>query len=547
MSELLNGHGIIKGITSIRASKSGNVTLWCRRDNQVIRIKEQFRPFLLTSNIELVKNLPCCSVMTLKGDLDYKYKIEISNYQIFEAELISRYRLLYKSDIEKIHEMEDVKIFNASEQNLIQSGNTYFKGLDFNDLIRMQIDIETTGLLEDKDAKIFMIAIKVSNGIEKVIHGYDESLLLNQLNYIIQKINPDIIENHNIFRFDLPFLYRRFKYHGIKFLLGREGDQPFIYEDTLKHGGSTIPFNRYCVAGREIIDTMHSAMRYEGMTRKLGGSFKLKHVAKILKVNREGEENYIDGSDIYKTYKVDPERVVNYALYDVREVDGLVVKLNQDKFFLAQMIPMQYEKICTVGSSKIIELPMVRNYLYQNHSIPKPQAISDEERKELYRGGYCEVFDTGLFKLVTKLDVKSMYPSIILANGIGPHSDPLNIFQPFLKSITDKRLYYKSKSEEDDSYGPIQNALKIVINSSYGYLGYSYGLFNNIYGAMKVTEKGQEIVQLMIELINNNGGTSIEADTDGVICKLPEELSPGDFCSTVQDGLIDYSYIDIDV
>ena len=53
---------------------------------------------------------------------------------------------------------------------------------------------------------------------------------------------------------------------------------------------------------------------------------------------------------------------------------------------------------------------------------------------------------------------------------------------------------------------------------------------------MEVTKEGQQIVQLMIEVINSNGGESIEADTDGVICKLPEHLGPGDFCSIIQEG-----------
>jgi DNA polymerase elongation subunit (family B) len=82
-----------------------------------------------------------------------------------------------------------------------------------------------------------MIAIKASNGFETVIHGLDEVIILKQLNYIIQSIDPDIIENHNIFGFDLPFLYRRYDFYGMKFFLGREGDEPFVYEDTLKHGG----------------------------------------------------------------------------------------------------------------------------------------------------------------------------------------------------------------------------------------------------------------------------------------------------------------------
>jgi DNA polymerase elongation subunit (family B) len=50
----------------------------------------------------------------------------------------------------------------------------------------------------------------------------------------------------------------------------------------------------------------------------------------------------------------------------------------------------------------------------------------------------------------------------------------------------------------------------------------------------------------MIELIDKGGGESIEADTDGVICTVPDNTSPSDFCSTIQEELSEFPYIHID-
>jgi len=544
MNSLLNGHGKIQGITSVYAQRSGEVFLWTRNNGKVEVIKDNFKPFILITDDLMDEGLPYCEIQELEGSLDYKWKVNIHHYKLFEREFLKRYNSLFNTDHKNMGQFEGVKQFNMIEQYLIQSGNTYYKGLGFDDVVRMQIDIETTGTLDESNAKIFMIAIKSSCGFEKVLHGIDERCILNQLNYLIRKIDPDIIENHYIFGFDLPFILRRAEILNVNMQFGRLTGKPFQNKDFYKYGGVTSPFERQSVFGREIIDTIHSSKKYDADTGELEGNYSLKEIAKKLGVCREGDKLYIDGSEIWSTYQIDPKRVADYALWDVREVDGISRKLNQSRFFLAKMIPMSFEKLCTVGSSKIVELPMVRNYLHLGHSLPKPKTL---EGATVNSGGLCDIYQSGLFQNVIKLDVKSMYPSIILGNHIGPHQDPLNLFLPFLKSITEQRLEYKEKAKIDPTFGPIQSALKIVINSSYGYLGFKYGMFNNPDGAAKVTEIGRDIALKIKKGIEKHGGSPIEVDTDGIVCKFPyDKYSPSEFNGLVQSELSQYSYIEIE-
>src|SRR5207248_1198094 len=49
------------------------------------------------------------------------------------------------------------------EQYLLFSGRTYFKGMQYGDLQRLQFDLETTGLDDERD-RIFMISLRDSTG-----------------------------------------------------------------------------------------------------------------------------------------------------------------------------------------------------------------------------------------------------------------------------------------------------------------------------------------------------------------------------------------------
>mgnify|MGYP006170344993 CR=1 FL=1 len=68
----------------------------------------------------------------------------------------------------------------------------------------------------------------------------------------------------------------------------------------------------------------------------------------------------------------------------------------------------------------------------------------------------------------------------------------------------------------------MQGSFKVLINSFYGYLGYSGGLFNDYDAAERVTLAGQRIVKQVVTNLLHHGATPIEVDTDGVYFVLLE-------------------------
>src|SRR5699024_6511961 len=118
------------------------------------------------------------------------------------------------------------------------------------DLHRLQFDLETTALRPD-EGRIFMAALRDSRGWETVLEApraEDEADLIADLCTLIRERDPDIIENHNLLGFDLPFLYARALYRNVPLLLGRR-PAPLPLRRTEEGGGRRA---RFRVAGREL-------------------------------------------------------------------------------------------------------------------------------------------------------------------------------------------------------------------------------------------------------------------------------------------------------
>jgi hypothetical protein len=107
---------------------------------------------------------------------------------------------------------------DALHQFLLVSGKTQFKGMTFRDLNRLQIDIETycqdgfsfPNAARDTD-RITAIALADSGGWERLISGkeFAEAEMLRELVQEVQRRDPDVIEGHNFFRFDLEYIEAR--------------------------------------------------------------------------------------------------------------------------------------------------------------------------------------------------------------------------------------------------------------------------------------------------------------------------------------------------
>ncbi len=406
---------------------------------------------------------------------------------------------------------------SRTEQFLVETGLTLFDGLEFGELRRAQIDIETLGLDPHEPGNQIIIITATLNGEDSlVVHGgdHDEATLIELLGEWIAQRDPDVIEGHNIFNFDLPFIAARAEAHGMALRWGRDRSPVrFGRRQRFKAGARTIPYEAAYIRGRHLIDTYQQIQRYDVAGHL--SSYALKPAIAQLGLERH-DRTHVAGEDIRATWKRDPDRLLRYALDDVRDTNVLSALALPTEYYQAQLLPASLQSVATGGPGEKVNDLLVRAYLRNGQSIPLPG------RAREYPGGYTAVRATGIFgHPVVNADVESLYPSIMLADEIAPTSDVLGVFLPLLSTLTNERL--RAKRLAAGTSGPdgarwqgTQASLKVLINSFYGYLGYGRGYFNDFEAAGRVTRRGHAVVKTVEDLLVEAGSTIIEIDTDGI-------------------------------
>jgi DNA polymerase elongation subunit (family B) len=122
-----------------------------------------------------------------------------------------------------------------------------------------------------------------------------------------------------------------------------------------------------------------------------------------------------------------------------------------------------------------------------------------------------------------------MYPSIMRVFQIGPDCDHLNVLLYLVDRLTDLRLRHKAAarvappdSAAAHQHHAVQAAMKILVNSAYGYMGAgSMALFADRHAADEVTRRGREILGQVTDALRERGMALLEADTDGVYFAAP--------------------------
>ncbi|HEY3333176.1 MAG TPA: 3'-5' exonuclease [Capsulimonadaceae bacterium] len=417
-------------------------------------------------------------------------------------------------------------IMNATKQFCTGEGVTLFKGMVFDDLRRMQIDIETTGLsCYAPDACIIMVAVSDSTGKIDVLADTDERALLQRLIATVREWDPDVIEGHNFFGFDLPYIAARCASHNIPCTLGRDGGPPVApgLERNVSIGANSRPFTPYYVYGRHIVDTYFAVQRFDIAKGQIS-SYGLKECARVYGI-APPDRVYLDGRDIAEIYARDPETVIKYAAQDVEETRALAALVTPTEFYQTQMAPDSYQSVAVTGTGEKVNSLLVREYLRQGRAIPMQQPSVG------FGGGYTEVRETGVISPVVKADVESLYPSVMLTQRIKPATDTLDIFLPLLSELTKRRLTAKAEvskhatgTTERAYWDGLQNSFKVLINSFYGYIGGPFH-FNDYRAADQVTESGRALVKQIAAELEATGSTVIEIDTDGVYFRPPDDVS----------------------
>ena len=508
VESLLFGHDPTPHLIAVEAI-GGLIRLYRREGGRLITEEEPFEPWLLSDQ---KMEMPDVHWQALEGDFGarptLRYLARCAHREAFDT---------LRRALREAHR-EILAFGSLPRQYLMLLGKTLFKGMAFNDLRRLQLDIETSTLTSDQaESQILMIALSDNRGYEEILEG-DEATLLNTLTERIVQLDPDVIEGHNLFGFDLPYLYRRAQELGIALAWGRDGSVlRFGSPRACVIGANNRTFTPAFVHGRHLLDTYLAVQRFDIWRGDLE-SYGLKESAQQLGIASE-ERIYLERQQIPHLWRTDPDTVRRYCLQDVHETRLLAELVLPTEFYQCQMLPDTLQNLATIGTGEKANLLFVRAYLMQGHAVPTPEPPRD------YPGGYTEVRFVGRIEHVVKADVESLYPSVMLYYRIKPKVDTLDVFLPLLAELRQRRLDAKTRARatigtESAYWDGLQGSFKILINSFYGYLGAPFH-FNDYDAAEAVTLKGQELVKQIAQQIEALGGRVIEIDTDGVYFQPP--------------------------
>lgn len=440
------------------------------------------------------------------------------------------------------------------QQVLISEKIRLFRGMDFSSLRRLQFDIETVvepgfefSNPEREGDQIIIMSFAFSNGETRVLsqENMSEKELLEAFVELVREYDPDVLEGHNIFRFDLPFIETRAKRHKVALKLGRDDKLISKRNSRFSAAERTVNYTRYDLYGRHIVDTFHLTLFYDVTHRNLD-NYGLKYVARHFGVAAP-ERTYIEGRDICRYWTENRKALLDYAADDVIETRSLANILMPSYFYQTQLIPMKFQDCVVRGNATTIDSMLLAEYLNQKCSLPR------SEMSRAFEGGLTRSFEGGVFKNVWHCDVRSLYPSIILAEKWVPARDTLGAYPRLLGELRKFRLEAKDAERkagtqaERDRLNALQTTFKILINSFYGYLGFSMGTFNDYAMAENVTARGREILTTMMNFLQKSGAIVIEMDTDGIYFQPPPGIEDtADFQHAIQNVLPEGIEVELD-
>ena len=412
-------------------------------------------------------------------------------------------------------------------QYLIQQRARLYRELSFGQVRRCQLDIETAsadGSFSDAgrpEDRVLAVGLRCGgkNRLLLLEAATDEAekKLLIEFNAALAELDPDVIEGHNIFKFDLDYLRQRAKRHKVPCAWGRFGQKASFRTSRLKVAERWIDFPRCDLPGRTVVDTYLLVQLYDITTRELT-AYGLKDVAVYFGITDEDsdERTYLDGGKIAETFWADRARFCAYLEDDLRETQGLSDLLLPTYFEQTRTFPILLQEATLRGTTAKIDLLFLEEYYHARQAVPVPLEVAP------FDGGFTKSYQEGVFKNVLHFDVASLYPSLLLSIARNPRNDSLGVFIPLLKSLREYRLKFKllartaATADERAEAQARQASFKILINSFYGYLGFSGARFGDGELAAEVTRRGRELLQALIEEFSRQGCTILEADTDGI-------------------------------
>ncbi len=503
--------------------------------------KEIKKKKLLGKEIEIVevkcknrKVLSKLSEMDIEGVKKYEFDVGLKKQFLKDNNI--NFFIWYKGEVKngEIGEVEKVREVRLNEIKVIA-----FDIEVYNYRGNPRVDKDQIILISVYGDNIQKVILSKEVSKKEVVAVKNELELLRKFEEIINKEKPDVILSYNGDNFDLPYIRERAKKYRyeIRFL----GDK-IIYRRKGRERACRLGKILHVDLYRFIANILASSLQSETLS--------LNEVAKEL----IGEEKIkIEKYEMWKMFehKEKLDLLVEYNLNDAKITFLLGKKLLPLIIELSRLV-----KISPFDASRSSYSMLVENYLIEktskfNEIIPR-RPKEEEVMKRLfktYEGAFVFQPSPGLYKDIVAFDFRSLYPSIIISKNIclttidkGCKEED-RIYEPekrhyfcknikgfiptVLKEIAEKRFALKDKlkklNKDNEEYKEIYNkqyTLKIIMNSTYGYLGFARARWYCIEAAMSITSFGRYYIKKIINEFDNAGFRVIYGDTDSVFILL---------------------------
>ena len=491
-------------------------------------------------------------------------KIQSHDLEISDEVKIALKSLLWdKVDSESMVDAEGFKKFVSEWADLLNQPIPKIKRLS----VDIEVEAEIGRIPDPKIAekKVTAIGMKGSDGFDQIFvlktEGTEQGT--NELDQNIKVTFYDLDKEkemiHDAFKiikefpfvvtyngdeFDLPYLYNRGERLGIK-----NSENPFYMmrdSATLKQG---VHLDLYRTFSNRSFQIYAFSQKYT--------SFSLNEVSKALLGKEKVDYGLeFDQLTLYQTANY----CYNDALLTYELTSFNSELLMQLLVIISRIGRMPIDDIARMGVSQWIRSLLYYEHRKRNCLIPKRQELerrsegvmSDAVIKDKkYRGGLVVEPKEGIHFDVVVMDFASLYPSIIKVKNLSyetvrcPHEDCKKNAVPgtnhwtcskkngltsmIIGSLRDLRVnYYKSLSkketltdEQRQQYTVVSQALKVILNASYGVMGAEIFPLYFLPAAEATTAIGRHTILETIKKCEAAGIEVLYGDTDSLFIKNP--------------------------
>ena len=487
------------------------------------------------------------------------YDLEISD----EVKLALKSLLWDKVDSESMVDAKEFKTFISEWADLLNQPIPRIK--------RLSVDIEVEaviGRIPDPklaEKKITAIGLKGSDGFDQIFvlktEGTEEGINELEPNIKIKfydlvdekKMIEDAFEiiktfpfvlTYNGDEFDLPYLYNRAERLGVK-----NSENPFYMmrdSATLKVG---VHLDLYKVLSNRSFQIYAFSQKYT--------DFSLNSVSKALLGKEKIDYGLkFDELSLYQT--------ANYCYNDALLTYELT-SFNKDLLMdllviIARIGRLPIDDVARLGVSQWIRSLLYFEHRRRNFLIPKREELQRRSegvmsnaviKDKKYRGGLVVEPKEGIHFDVVVMDFASLYPSIIKVRNLSyetvrcTHEDCKKNTIPgtnhwactkkngltslIIGSLRDLRVnYYKSLSKKEtltedqrQQYTVVSQALKVILNASYGVMGAEIFPLYFLPVAEATTAIGRHTILETIKKCEATGIEVLYGDTDSLFLKKP--------------------------